>query len=58
MRWLVFMWLAAVAHAAPDVGFGKGQVHPDFELPTVGGGSGRLSGYRGKRVLLFNFASW
>jgi hypothetical protein len=44
--------------AAPPVGYAKGHVHPDFRLPAVSGGFLRLSDYRGKRVVLFNFASW
>ena len=43
---------------AQDVGFGKGQVHPDFVLPKLDGTMGRLSDYRGKTVVLINFASW
>lgn len=35
-----------------------GQIHPDFLLPMLGGGFGRLSDYRGKKVLLMHFASW
>ena len=43
----------------PPVGHGKGKMYPDFLLPTIDGDStGRLSDYRGKKVLLFNFASW
>ena len=29
-----------------------------IELPKIGGGTGKLSDFRGKRVVLFNFASW
>ncbi len=50
--------LAAPLLAAPPVGYAKGHVHPDFRLPTVSGGFQQLSDYRGKRVVLFNFASW
>lgn len=42
----------------PQVGKGKDQAFPDFLLPSIDGGFGRLSDYRGKKVLLFNFASW
>ena len=42
----------------PKVGKGRDQAFPDFLLPSIDGGFGRLSDYRGKKVLLFNFASW
>ena len=42
----------------PQVGKGRDQAFPDFLLPSIDGGFGRLSDYRGKKVLLFNFASW
>ena len=42
----------------PEIGRDAGQMHPDFLLPNLDGGSGRLSDYRGKKVLLFHFASW
>ncbi|MEM7164417.1 MAG: hypothetical protein AAF581_03080 [Planctomycetota bacterium] len=53
-----------VVRAAPakgaklQVGKEVGQVYPDFVLPTVDGGTLRLSTLRGKKVLLFHFASW
>ena len=51
--------LSAAAFAGPpDVGYGRGQVHPDFSLPKLGGSRGRLSDFRGKRLLVFHFASW
>ena len=31
---------------------------PDFELPSLTGGPVRLSDYRGKKVVLFMWASW
>jgi len=39
-------------------GLSVGKRFPDFLLPNVEGGFGRLSDYRGKKVLVFNFASW
>ena len=42
----------------PEIGMSEGQMHPDFYLPLVGGGHARLSDYRGKKVMLFHFASW
>ena len=35
-----------------------GDPAPDFELPSLTGGSVRLSDYRGKKVVLFMWASW
>lgn len=36
-----------------------GTVHPDFELPSIDDGTPiKLSDFRGKKVLLFHFASW
>lgn len=33
--------------------------HPDFTLPTIGDGKAvSLSDFRGKKVLLMQFASW
>jgi len=46
------------ARAAPRIGTGVGQMYPDFYLPTLDGRRGRLSDYRGKKVLLIHFASW
>ncbi|MCH8146442.1 MAG: hypothetical protein IH987_00390 [Planctomycetes bacterium] len=42
----------------PVVGTRVGQIHPDFLLPKLDGKFGRLSDYRGKKVLLIHFASW
>jgi hypothetical protein len=47
-----------VAPELPEVGFAVGQAHPDLALPALDGGAGRLSELRGKRLLLFHFASW
>ena len=46
---------AAAASYAPKVG----ERHPDFTLPTIGDRTPvSLSDFRGKKVLLIQFASW
>ena len=35
-----------------------GDMAPDFELPSLSGGSVKLSHYRGSKVVLFMWASW
>ena len=35
-----------------------GEVAPDFSLPALDGGTVSLSGYRGKRLVVFMWASW
>ncbi len=35
-----------------------GDTAPDFELPSLSGGSARLSNYLGRKVVLFMWASW
>lgn len=42
----------------PAIGIEEGQMYPDFMLPTVDGDVARLSDYRGKKIILFHFASW
>ena len=42
----------------PTIGIAEGQMYPDFVLPSLAGKEVRLSDYRGKKVLLFHFASW
>ena len=42
----------------PAIGTAQGQMYPDFVLPSLAGKEIRLSDYRGKKVLLFHFASW
>lgn len=46
------------AEDPPPIGTQVGQMYPDFLLPKLDGGFGRLSDYRGKKVLLIHFASW
>ena len=46
---------ARAASYAPKVG----ERHPDFTLPTIGDRTPvSLSNFRGKKVLLIQFASW
>ena len=46
---------ASAASYAPKVG----EKHPDFTLPRIDGGAPvSLSNFRGKKVLLIQFASW
>jgi len=46
------------AHAAP-YSPKVGRRHPDFTLPNIEGGKPvSLSDFRGKKVLLIQFASW
>jgi hypothetical protein len=46
---------ASAASYAPKVG----ERHPDFTLPTIGDRTPTsLSNFRGKKVLLIQFASW
>lgn len=35
-----------------------GQLAPDVALPLLNGGTVHLSDYRGKRLLMFMWASW
>lgn len=46
------------AEVMPPIGVDEGEMYPDFLLPTVDGDLKRLSDYRGKKILLFHFASW
>lgn len=48
----------ARAGGVPTLGTDVGQIYPDFRLPKLDGSFGRLSDYRGKKVLLIHFASW
>ena len=53
-------WVGLPLDAAERVPIGTavGQMYPDFYLPKLGGGFGRLSDYRGRKVFLVHFASW
>lgn len=48
------------SHAAEPapIGVKEGEMYPDFLLPTIDGTLAKLSDYRGKKILLFHFASW
>ena len=62
----LLLTLAQPGAAAPlsrlqgaERGIDVGQFLPDLELPRIdGNGSVRLSDYRGRRLLLIQFASW
>ena len=46
------------AEDRPPIGVKAGEMYPDFLLPTLDGELHRFSEYRGKKILLFHFASW
>ena len=54
----ILLTAAITVQETPTLGTRKGQMYPDFALPRLDGTLGRLSDYRGKKVLLFHFASW
>jgi hypothetical protein len=54
---LACMSLAPLQDDVPP-GLSKGKRFPDFLLPNVEGGFGRLSDHLGKKLLVINFASW
>lgn len=41
-----------------EIGLGKGNIAPDFELKTMDGETVRLSDYRGERVFINFWATW
>lgn len=57
--WALGMTAPSV-HAGDVVaeGMDVGQRYPDILLPDLDGGFGKLSDYRGRKVLLIHFASW
>ena len=46
------------AQDRPPIGVKTGEMYPDFLLPMLDGELHRFSEYRGKKILLFHFASW
>jgi hypothetical protein len=51
--------LLSVSAVAQSYSPREGQSHPDFTLPNILDGEPvSLSQFRGKKVLLINFASW
>ena len=42
----------------PDIGMKVGDYFPDFRLPTLDGEIVSLSSFRGRKILLIQFASW
>ena len=52
------MNLILSALLAQAVGLSPGQAHPDFSLPKLDETFGRLSDFRGKKLVLIHFASW
>jgi hypothetical protein len=59
MKALLLMLFLCTSFQDPiSKGLTVGKRFPDFLLPNVEGGFGRLSDYRGKKVLVINFASW
>lgn len=60
-RFLLMAGLLAAATPAPAAPYAPkvGQRHPDFTLPDIATGKPvSLSDFRGKKVLLIQFASW
>jgi hypothetical protein len=59
---LVVAFLCAATHSSAQtrakIGTAVGEYYPDFKLPTLEGKLARMSDYRGKKILLFHFASW
>src|SRR5690625_5466357 len=46
------------ASSEASIGLEQGNIAPDFELPLLDGGTAKLSGYRGERVMLNFWATW
>ncbi len=57
--WCLALCFGVVEAAeTPEIGTNVQQMYPDFRLPKLDGEFGRLSDYRGNKVLLIHFASW
>ncbi len=56
--WLGLCFGVVEAAETPEIGTNVQQMYPDFRLPKLDGEFGRLSDYRGNKVLLIHFASW
>ena len=50
--------ISVSAQQVPEIGPEKGEMYPDVRLPRLDGSNGKLSDYRGQKVILFHFASW
>ena len=64
-RWTSILAACAAVFGGGSPGFAEpdapqvGQPHPEFVLPSIGDGTPvSLSEFRGKKVLLIQFASW
>ncbi len=55
---LTLMPVPSRADQEPAIGTAVGEAYPDFVFPSLEGKDVRLSDYRGRKVLLINFASW
>jgi hypothetical protein len=55
---ILAMSATALAQDPPAIGTKTGEMYPDFVLPTVDGEVRQFAEFRGKRILLFHFASW
>ncbi len=50
---------SASAASEPEVGMEVGQRYPDLALPSLdGSGPLSVSHFRGRKIILFQFASW
>ena len=54
----IFGVAGQAAWGETKIGTKQGEMYPDFLLPTLDGKQSRFSDYRGKKILLFHFASW
>lgn len=56
--WLALCFGVVEGAETPEIGTSVQQMYPDFRLPKLDGEFGRLSDYRGNKLLLIHFASW